>query len=420
MNDEAPVTREALYELVWAAPMLKVASQFGVSSSYMARVCTQLNVPRPERGYWAKLAVGKAPKQPPLPDPRPGDPLEWTRDGSPPDRARPLPKPPERRGRSPAAPATPRPDQHPLIIGAKALFEAGRLSYGVGYLKPSKRLLVDLAVTRTGLDRALAFANQLFLALEDRGYRVVIAPPTEGFRRATVDQREDSATPLRYTDLWSPGRYTVAYVGTVAIGLTVIELSEEAEARYVDGEYVRLSDYVPKRRGRHALDHDWISKHVFPTGRLCLQAYSPYPRAEWTQRWREAKEQDLAQRIPTIIRELEKATVEIARLVEEGERQAELEHQRWIAQQERWKREEAERRKAEALKNSKAELHGIIEAWAAATRLEQFFADAEHRAAGLPDEQRRRTLERLRRARELIGSTDALARFQSWRAPDER
>jgi len=33
MNDEAPVTREALYELVWAAPMLKVASQFGVSSS---------------------------------------------------------------------------------------------------------------------------------------------------------------------------------------------------------------------------------------------------------------------------------------------------------------------------------------------------------------------------------------------------
>jgi hypothetical protein len=65
-------------------------------------------------------------------------------------------------------------------------------------------------------------------------------------------------------------------------------------------------------------------------------------------------------------------------------------------------------------------LHGIIEAWAAATRLEQFFADAEHRAAGLPDEQRRRTLERLRRARELIGSTDALARFQSWRAPDER
>ena len=78
-SSEGPVSREALYEMVWSEPMLRVAARFGVSSSYMARVCTLLNVPRPERGYWAKLAVGKAPKQPPLPEPRPGDPLEWTR-----------------------------------------------------------------------------------------------------------------------------------------------------------------------------------------------------------------------------------------------------------------------------------------------------------------------------------------------------
>jgi hypothetical protein len=56
--------------------MLRVAARFGVSSSYMTRVCTLLNVPRPARGYWAKLAVGKAPGQPPLPEPRPGDALE--------------------------------------------------------------------------------------------------------------------------------------------------------------------------------------------------------------------------------------------------------------------------------------------------------------------------------------------------------
>jgi len=83
--------------MVWSEPMLRVAARFGVSSSYMARVCTLLNVPRPERGYWAKLAVGKAPKQPPLPEPRPGDPLEWRPDGALPKRARPLPKPPDQR-----------------------------------------------------------------------------------------------------------------------------------------------------------------------------------------------------------------------------------------------------------------------------------------------------------------------------------
>lgn len=71
--------------------MLKLAARFGVSSSYMARACTLPNVRRPERSYRAKLEVGKAPKQPPLPEPRPGNRLAWTRDGTLPKRARSLP-----------------------------------------------------------------------------------------------------------------------------------------------------------------------------------------------------------------------------------------------------------------------------------------------------------------------------------------
>ncbi len=63
------ITREELYELVWSTPMIKVAEKFEVSGSYLARVCTELRVPRPERGYWAKLAVGKAPQRPALPEP---------------------------------------------------------------------------------------------------------------------------------------------------------------------------------------------------------------------------------------------------------------------------------------------------------------------------------------------------------------
>jgi hypothetical protein len=344
--------------------MLKVAARFGVSSSYMAQVCTLLYVPRPERGYWAKLAVGKAPKQPALPDPRPGDPLDWSRNGTPPKRARPLPKPPEKKRRKRHKTRTPLPDQHPLTADAKPLFEAGRLSYSAGYLKPAKRLLVDLAVTKTCLDKALSFANHLFLALETRGHRVLIAPNTERFRRAEVDEREIPEKHHHYNNLWSPQRCTIVYIGTVAIGLTNIELSENVESRYVNGEYVRLIDYVPKRRDRYVADRGWTSTHDFPTGRLCLQAYSPYPLAQWTQQWRETKKRDLSTRIPAIVRELVKATVDIARLVEEGERQAELERQRWAAQMEQWEREEAERRAAEALKDSKEELLEIIEMWA--------------------------------------------------------
>lgn len=418
-NVDVNLTREALYELVWSEPMLKVAARFSVSSSYMARVCTLLYVPRPERGYWAKLAVDKAPKQPALPEPRPGDPLEWSRDGTPPKRARPLPKPPEKKRRKRHKIRTPPPDRHPLTSDVKPLFEAGRLSYSADYLKPAKRLLVDLAVTKTGLDKALSFANQFFLALETRGHRVLIAPNSEQFCRAEVDERENPEKNRYYNNLWAPQRCTVVYIGTVAIGLTIIELSENVESRYVNGEYVRLSD-VPKRRDRYARDSGWTSKHDFPTGRLCLQAYSPYPLAQWIQQWRETKKRDLSTRIPAIVRELVKATVDIARLVEEGEHQAELERQRWAAQVEQWEREEAERRATEALKDSKEELLEIIEMWATSKRLAEFFADAEHKLKNLAEGERTRSMERLRRARKLIGSTDALERFQSWKAPEER
>jgi len=201
-NTKAGLTREALYELVWSEPMLKVAARFGVSSSYMARVCTLLYVPRPERGYWAKLAVGKAPKQSALPEARPGNPLEWSRDGTPPKRARPLLKPPEKKRRKRHKIRTPLPDRHPLTSDVKPLFEAGRLSYSADdYLKPAKKLLVDLAVTKTGLDNALSFANQLFLALETRGHRVLIAPNSEQFCRAEVDERENPEKNRSYYNL---------------------------------------------------------------------------------------------------------------------------------------------------------------------------------------------------------------------------
>jgi len=415
-----PLTREELYALVWSEPMLKLAARLDVSSSYMARVCTRMNVPRPERGYWAKLAVGKKQTQVPLPEAQPGDELVWSRDGSGAQAPRPLPKPPVSVKRMRPKPSL-RAGQHPLINGAKALFESGRLSYEGGYLKPAKKLLVDMVVTKAGLDKALAFANLFFLALEEDGHRVVIASHGEHLRREEVDEREKPSKAFRYNNLWSPIRSTVVYVGTVAIGLTIIEMSEEAEARYINGEYVREKDYVPPKQRRHAFDHTWTTTKNFPTGRLCLQAYSPYPLANWKRRWQETTTtRDLGSQLKSIVKELEQAAIEIARLVEEGMRQAEIERQRWKAQQEEWRREEEKRRSAEALKKSREDLHRIIDRWAESNRIEQFFTEAERRLADLEENERLRLLDRLRRARELIGSVDALDHFLAWKSPDER
>jgi hypothetical protein len=45
------VSREVLFEQVWAEPMTKLAARHGVSSNFLARVCERLNVPHPRRGY---------------------------------------------------------------------------------------------------------------------------------------------------------------------------------------------------------------------------------------------------------------------------------------------------------------------------------------------------------------------------------
>ena len=126
------IAREFLYELVWSKPMTKVAEQFGVSGTYMARICSVLNVPKPERGYWAKLAVGKAPVPVPLPEARPGDQLFWAQNGELP----PAPKPQFTAKPLPATRArAPRSGTHHLIHGAKSHFEAGRPVEDGAYLK---------------------------------------------------------------------------------------------------------------------------------------------------------------------------------------------------------------------------------------------------------------------------------------------
>lgn len=413
------VTREDLYRLVWNEPMLKVAARFGVSSSYMARVCTVLNVPRPERGYWAKLAVGKVSPQPKLPEARPGDESVWRRGESLHSVPRSVPRPPNKKpGRRPKVPVSTA-DKHPLMVGANALFEAGRTSYSSKYLKPSKRLLVDLIVTKNGLNKALAFANQLFITLEANDHRVVIAPYSEQFGREAVDEHEVPRRNPGYNNLWSPQRPTVVYIGTVAVGLTIIEMSEEAEARYVNGDYVRLSEDTGKRRQRYAPTYSWTTKHEFPTGRLCLQAYSPYRRAKWIRQWRETKDRELTSQIPSIVRELAQSVEEIARLIEEGERQAAIELKRWEEQRREWERQEAKRRAAEAIKNSKEELLQIVKLWAHARRIDEFFKDAEAHLNHLEPEARQEMLDRLKRARNLVGSIDALERFRRWRSPKE-
>jgi hypothetical protein len=64
--DRVRITRDRLYAEVWTEPAPKVAARYGISSTALAKICRKLDVPAPDRGYWALHAAGRAPVTPRL------------------------------------------------------------------------------------------------------------------------------------------------------------------------------------------------------------------------------------------------------------------------------------------------------------------------------------------------------------------
>lgn len=56
-------------------PKTRLAERYGISDVALAKVCRKLNVPVPERGYWAKLAAGRKIPVTPLPPAKAGQPV---------------------------------------------------------------------------------------------------------------------------------------------------------------------------------------------------------------------------------------------------------------------------------------------------------------------------------------------------------
>lgn len=416
------VSREKLYELVWSTPMMKVAEKFSVSGSYMARVCSVLNVPRPERGYWAKLEVGKASARPALPEALPGDPLFWSQEGDP------------LTSRVRAVTATSAPAQsrvRRVVAGIHGLIQSAKQHYERGYkvdegqlLRPYKRQLVDVTASAAGLDKALAFANDLFNALESKGHHVRFASSHEPFRRPHIDEHEKILKLKRQdynnSHLWWPSRPTVVYVGTVPFGLAVIEMTEAVLMRYVNGKYIRESEYKPPKTARGYTDHTWTTTQDIPSGRLRLVAYSPQRDVSWSLSFQEAKERTLTQDIAKIVKSIEDSTEVMHKEIIEAEQRAEMQRREWEEETARWKREEDQTQIADSIKKSHEQLAQVIQSWATVMNVEQFLKGMEERVVALPEAQRGQVFDRLRLAREFIGTQDPLEFFNSWKSPSER
>jgi hypothetical protein len=315
------------------------------------------------------------------------------------------------------------PDTHPLLKGARELFETARPN-GVFlaplFLHPFTRKLPDITVAKDTLPWALEAANALYLHFETRGYPVTLA--ARGiFCRCESDSGGHGRE--RFRDEWAPCSPTVVRVRTVAFGLRLFETTKEVETVWLDGKSVPI-DLLPLHRRRA---YGARRTNTVPSGSLALAAYSPYPDTSWHKEWRETSAGSLSRMLSTIQRELEAAAPDVARLAAEADERAEAEKRRQEEEQRRWEeqqreraRQEQERRQRQAAKDSRDQLLAIVDAWVLANRVEDFFRDASCRLANeVEQDSRERLVSRLEAARQMLGATNALEHFRSWKTPEE-
>lgn len=229
------VSRAQLYEDIWSTPAMHLAAKYGVSGSFLARVCDRLRVPRPRPGYWNKLAVGKAPPKPPLPAAEPGDELEWSPADKPPPAPPRAPRIKETLNAKAAKSSTdpsqapdtaaaiiadavqeansPRPMRrvpatHPLIEGVVGLIPAGKTTRE-GYYRPRKRLLPDLITSPKQLESIVRLANKLYRLLEARSHRVRMSNNSDHFHRHDPDPFPPTKQRHYHDGLWQAPHQSV-------------------------------------------------------------------------------------------------------------------------------------------------------------------------------------------------------------------
>jgi hypothetical protein len=350
------LTREELYERVWAQPMHTLAPTFGISDVALKKTCRRMRVPTPGRGYWAKKHAGVAVRRTPLPKLPASVPSEMltTAFGRPPKpSADPTAPTPEATGpvadqmRYEAQP------EHRIVV-AEVLTDPHRLvAASVRALRKAKtdgqhRLVarsascLSVSVTLGTVDRALCVLDALLKALEERGYAV------------EVTTKEQYGASVRSTQV---------RVGEQQVGITLDERVDRVE---------RARD--PKDPPYYGKQYDYV-----PTGRLAFritQSYLPV-RSTWAD--------GAKQRVETCLNEIVVGIVAAGEALRVLHEEQEARQREYHAAEER--RLEAERRRQEEAGHIRA-LGSTIGAWRRAATIRQY-VDAMRQAAeasGVADE----------------------------------
>ncbi|ECK7392445.1 hypothetical protein FRN05_22715 [Salmonella enterica subsp. enterica] len=418
-RDALPQDREALYKLVWREPAERIATQYGISTTLLAKRCTEMRIPRPLAGYWKALAKGTAPAVPALPDLKKG---KIEKASSKASLAVPSPT------KLPSKVAAPAPRKRARTAGSGyALIDDLKTYLPVssvtkdGYYKSTKKKLLDLNVSETGFDSAIDFLSWFFAELRKQGYWVRLAEGNEGLHRQGIDIQEDPKEGgFRCDSLWRPCSASIICIEDMLFGFSLAEMTEYVPTKEVNGRYLRDETMIRWMRGTYEKPFRYVIRHTLPTGRFLLQLYSPYSSTNWQVEFRQTKQCGLISQIPKIISAMRNAVPLIKKQQEVAKVKAEKRRIQWELDEKRYREQERIRREKEAYNASLAELKAIMVQWAEDKRIEQFFREVELDADMVDGQKRGQVMKRLQLARQFLLTDSVVERLRKWKTPQER
>lgn len=418
------VTRELLHSHVWSKPLKDLAAEFMLTEQILIAKCIELQVPRPMQGYWSAVAKGNPPAIPPLPPLKAyiRDSIDGQEDVTP--QLHVVNKQLASGSYKPALKRRAKSSSHPaqgtkLFFASKEILLKSTVTE-LGYYKPTKRKLLDMNTSDTGLNIAETFMLKFFAAAERRGFLVRLSERGDCFRRRDITFAEQGTCNYLYPALWRPSGPSIISADGFSVGFSLVEMTEEVPVKEVNGRYVRDERIINWTRGKNSAQMGFYSRRQIPCGRFRLQLYSPYESEGWHQVFSQTNTCSLISQIPKIIKAAQAALPVLKKEVQAKKERAEANRLRMEQQMVEYKKCEAIRKQEEAHKASVNELQVIMAKWAEDMRVEQFFTDAEkdiERCDAALQEQLR---ERLRAAKEFLKGETALQRLLKWRTPEER
>lgn len=347
------LSRAELYDLIWTYPILQLSRAWGLSDVGLAKICRKHDIPRPGKGYWAKLQNGYRMKRVPLRRPREkteirihcGLPYQPpTVDDQQASSAQAL-----RHAAGKIRVSTVLADPHPIVERTMSSFQTSGSDH-IGVIRPRASGTFSLAVSARKADRAALIMDGLIKEMERRGLQLK-------FKASVIE--------LEYSRFLRSSREWVTKRKKAKLSISYVEVLGESIA-------LGLEEKLRYRRNDERDDH--LSPSLYrPSGilRLWLEDLASPPMAG--KSWGDSKTRTLEKCIAAVVRGLFDLAVEVRsrRLERERLERERQERERQAAELAKQQREEEGRQK---------QIWLDIEKWQKATQIRTFLEDVRKRA----------------------------------------